>query len=95
MSDKKFHRSNTNRRVAGVIGGIAEYLGWDANVMRIIYVILSLFFPWIFIVAYIGAWMIIPVAAGRGSYDQTVVTDKADIIEGKFNDVIHDIDDKK
>ena len=34
MSNKKLVRSKNNRVFAGVLGGIAEYFGWRANVLR-------------------------------------------------------------
>ncbi|MFC6259956.1 PspC domain-containing protein [Levilactobacillus fujinensis] len=42
---KRFVRSRTNRLVGGVLGGIAEYFGWNANLLRIIYVLISLALP--------------------------------------------------
>lgn len=36
----KLKKSRTNKMLAGVCGGIAEYLGWDATFVRIIYLIL-------------------------------------------------------
>ena len=38
---KKLMRSNTNKVFAGVLGGIAEYLGMDPSVVRIVYTILT------------------------------------------------------
>ncbi|GIV61854.1 MAG: PspC family transcriptional regulator [Rhodothermaceae bacterium] len=34
-------RSSTNRMIAGVCGGIAEYFGWDPTLVRVGYVLLS------------------------------------------------------
>lgn len=34
MSNKKLVRSKNNRVFAGVLGGIADYFGWRANVLR-------------------------------------------------------------
>ncbi|CAN5233675.1 hypothetical protein BH23BAC3_BH23BAC3_06960 [soil metagenome] len=36
----KLKKSRTNKMFAGVCGGIAEYVGWDATLVRIIYIIL-------------------------------------------------------
>jgi len=60
MSDR-LRRSRTNRMVAGVIGGLAEYLGRDATLLRVLYVILSVVsaaFPGILV--YIILWVVIP-----------------------------------
>lgn len=34
-------RSTTDKMISGVCGGIAEYLGWDSTVVRILFVILT------------------------------------------------------
>lgn len=39
---KRLYRSRTDRQVAGVCGGIAEYLALDPTIVRVIWVILSL-----------------------------------------------------
>jgi len=47
--------------IAGVCGGFAEYIGWDPTVVRLLYVLISLFcaaFPGILF--YLLAWWIIP-----------------------------------
>lgn len=36
----KLRKSRTNKMLAGVCGGIGEYLGWDPTIVRIIFLIL-------------------------------------------------------
>ena len=53
-------RSN-NKMMAGVCGGLAEWLGWDATIVRIAYVLISIFsaaFPGILV--YIILWLVMP-----------------------------------
>ena len=38
----RLRKSRTDKMVAGVCGGIAEYLGWDPTLVRIIFVITTL-----------------------------------------------------
>lgn len=55
-------RSN-NRIIAGVCGGIAEYFNWDPTIVRIVYVLVSVFsaaFPGILV--YIILWVVMPPA---------------------------------
>jgi phage shock protein PspC (stress-responsive transcriptional regulator) len=40
--EKKLRRS-ANKMIAGVCGGLAEYLGMDATIVRVIYALLVLF----------------------------------------------------
>ncbi len=58
---KPLRRSTYSRHIAGVCGGIGEYLGLDPTVVRVGYVLLSFFsaaFPGIII--YLILWMLIP-----------------------------------
>ena len=56
---KRLYRSNEHKIIAGVCGGIAEYLNIDPVIVRLVWVIIS--FAWgIGIVAYIVCWIIIP-----------------------------------
>ena len=56
---KRIHRSRTQRMLAGVSGGIGEYLGVDPTIVRLGFV-LTAFFGSAGIVAYLVAWLIIP-----------------------------------
>ncbi len=56
---KRFLRSTTNRVVAGVCGGIAEYWNLDVTLVRVIVVLLTLWKGWL-IPVYILLWLIIP-----------------------------------
>ena len=37
----KLHRSRQNRMIAGVMGGVSEYLGWNPTLTRLLFVIIS------------------------------------------------------
>ena len=57
----RLHRSIRDRVVAGVCGGLAEWLGWDVTLVRILYVLISIFsaaFPGL--IVYIILWVIMP-----------------------------------
>ena len=56
---KKLYRSTTNRMLAGVCGGVAEYFNIDPTVVRVIWAIASLF-SFVGVVAYIACAFIIP-----------------------------------
>ncbi len=56
-----FTRSRSDRILAGVIGGIARRFGWNANLLRVLYVILSIAsaaFPGI--IVYLILWLLMP-----------------------------------
>lgn len=61
-TQKKLKRSN-NKMLAGVCGGIAEYMNVDATIVRIVYVLLSMVsvaFPGV--IAYLVLMLIMPKA---------------------------------
>ncbi len=54
-------RSRRHRLLGGVCGGIAEWLGWDVTLVRILYVVVSVLsaaFPGILV--YIVLWILMP-----------------------------------
>ena len=61
-ADRWLTRSSTDKRIAGVCGGIAEYYGVDSTPVRLLWVILSIMFGACIggVVAYLVAWLIIP-----------------------------------
>ena len=55
------HLSSRNSMIAGVCGGLAEWLGWDVTLVRVLYVlvsILSVAFPGI--IVYLILWAVMP-----------------------------------
>jgi len=57
--NKRLHKSQYDRKIAGVCGGIAEYLGVDPTAVRIAWVLAALFLG-SGILAYIIAALIMP-----------------------------------
>ncbi|HUG54911.1 MAG TPA: PspC domain-containing protein [Vicinamibacteria bacterium] len=57
-------RSRRNRVIAGVCGGIADSLGWDPTLVRILYILISILsaaFPGILV--YLVLWIVMPEAS--------------------------------
>jgi phage shock protein PspC (stress-responsive transcriptional regulator) len=57
---KKLYLSDTDRKIGGVCGGLGEYFGVDATLVRVIVVLITLLSFGMGILAYILMWMIIP-----------------------------------
>ena len=56
-------RSATDKMIAGVCGGVARSFGIDASVVRILAVVLSLFFG-VVLVVYLALWLVLPLETG-------------------------------
>jgi phage shock protein PspC (stress-responsive transcriptional regulator) len=57
------HLSSRQRLLGGVCGGLAEWLGWDVTVVRVLYVLLSILsvaFPGSLV--YVLLWLLMPRA---------------------------------
>ena len=57
--EKKLYRSNTDKKIAGVCGGISEYLKFDATIIRLLLVVFCLM-GGAGVLLYIVAWLVIP-----------------------------------
>ena len=58
---KKLYLSTEDRKISGVCGGIAEYLNVDSTVIRLAWILFSMFTAMFGgVIAYILAAMIIP-----------------------------------
>lgn len=61
---KTLYRSRTDRVFAGVFGGLGEYFNVDSNILRLLWILVTVFtgfFPGL--IAYIVAAIIIPPAS--------------------------------
>lgn len=61
MADERKLRRSRSKVIAGVCAGIAEYLGWPVNRVRVIYLIVSILsaaFPGTLV--YLILWFLMP-----------------------------------
>ena len=57
---KKLALSNTDKKVAGVCGGIAQYFDIDSTLVRLIWAVVTVLTVGTGILAYLIAWLVIP-----------------------------------
>ncbi len=65
---KRLYRSN-DKVIGGVCGGLADYFNIDANVLRVIAVILFILPPFPALLAYIIMWIVLPKAPDYVKYN--------------------------
>jgi phage shock protein PspC (stress-responsive transcriptional regulator) len=59
---KKLYLSETDKKIAGVCGGIAEYFEIDSTVIRLAWLLITVFTAMFGgVIAYLIAWAIIPL----------------------------------
>lgn len=57
---RKLYRSSRDRKIFGVCGGLAEYLGFDATLLRILLIVVTIFSGGSLIIVYILAGLVVP-----------------------------------
>ena len=57
---KQLVRPRDGRMIAGVCAGIGEYLGIDANIIRLVFAVLTIFSVGLGALVYLVAWAVVP-----------------------------------
>lgn len=58
---KRLMRSSTDKKIAGVCGGLAEYFDLDATIIRVVW-LLAVLFAGTGILVYVILWIVVPLA---------------------------------
>jgi phage shock protein C len=77
MSDvngsKTLVRTRDGRIVAGVCSGLGEYFGIDANVIRVVVAVLTVFTGGAGALAYLAAWVVVPEEGEKSSIAENFI----------------------
>jgi phage shock protein C len=58
---KRLVRPRANRKIAGVCAGLAEYFDLDVTLVRVLWLVITIFSAVVFgILAYVVAWIVMP-----------------------------------
>ena len=58
--NQRLYRSSDDRIIAGVAGGVADYLRMDPSIVRIVWAILTVFSGGLLFLVYIVMWIVVP-----------------------------------
>ncbi|HUS22308.1 MAG TPA: PspC domain-containing protein [Aeromicrobium sp.] len=61
MTTKRLTRSPDDRWIAGICGGLAEYTGLDATLIRVVLLVATILGAGSLIVIYLVCWLLIPL----------------------------------
>ena len=70
---KRLARSSTDKKIAGVCGGLAEYFDLDPTLVRVLWLVL-IFFAGTGVLVYFILWIALPVAPPRLAASSVAVT---------------------
>jgi phage shock protein C len=60
VQPKRLYRSSRHKIVAGVLGGVGEYLGVDPNIIRLIFAVVLVLNPYVALASYVAAAILLP-----------------------------------
>ena len=72
---KRLYRSRSERMIAGICGGLGQYLGTDPTIIRLVFVLLAVLGPGVII--YLIAWLVVP--------EEPLVKDEIITVEAEEN----------
>jgi phage shock protein PspC (stress-responsive transcriptional regulator) len=57
---KRLYRSRTDKKIAGVCGGLAAYFNIDSTMVRVIWLVVALC-AGVGLIAYLAFWIVVPM----------------------------------
>jgi phage shock protein C len=79
QEERRLMRIREGKRVAGVCGGVARYLELDVTLIRIVWILLTVFPPVPGILAYIVCWIVMPQDPPRASHQPATIQGPATV----------------
>jgi phage shock protein PspC (stress-responsive transcriptional regulator) len=58
--NRPLRRSTRDAMIGGVCGGLAQWLGWDPTVVRVLYALASIFSAGTGVLVYVILWIVMP-----------------------------------
>lgn len=59
-TNKRLTRSSSDKWIAGVCSGIANYFGWDVAILRLVYLLLTVCTAFCGVLIYVILWICMP-----------------------------------
>lgn len=81
---RRLYRSETDRVVAGVCGGLRDYLGVDANLLRVVFVLLAIFAGGSGLLIYVVLWALVPRRSRLGISPSETAMDAVNEVRDRF-----------
>ena len=80
---KQLVRPRKGRMVAGVCAGVAEYLGVDANIVRVVFAALTIFSVGAGALVYLVAWAVVPEEGEEKSIAEGYLNKNKQVLGGR------------
>lgn len=86
----KLYRSESDKVIGGVAGGLANYLGIDSVIIRIVFILLTLAQA-SGVLIYVILWIIMPTESSIETETAEIVKEGVDEIKKKTKEVVKDV----
>src|SRR5207245_6783851 len=97
MPSTRLERSATNRVIAGVCAGFAEYLAVDVTLVRVLFVLAAIFSGGLFVIAYIAMVFLMPLpgrpASGFAASAGATASEVTESLRRTADDITHSFRD--
>ena len=78
----KLYRSNDDKTIAGVCGGLGEHFGIDPTILRVAFVLITIF-GGSGVIIYLVLWLVIPAKSSLGKNSEEYIKENAEDIKVK------------
>lgn len=85
----RLYRSETNRIIAGVCGGLGDYFNIDPTILRVIFILLTVF-GGSGILIYIILWIVIPSESKMGTISSEQIRENVKEMKERAKSIAHD-----
>ena len=94
--EKKLYRSETDKMIGGVCGGIAEYFGIDSTIVRLLFALIVIS-AGTGLVLYIILWIIVPTKSNVGLSSEEVMANNTKEVRESAKKMVNEVksDSKK
>lgn len=83
----RLYRSTSQRMLGGVAAGLANYFGIDANVVRLVFLVLALFTGGGFALVYLALWLLLPGTASTATDVSQVINENVSDMGAQFRNL--------
>jgi len=93
---KKLYRSETDKMIGGVCGGIAEYFDIDSTIVRLIFALIVIS-GGTGLVLYVILWIVVPTKSNAGLSSEEVMASNAKEVRESAKKMVNEVksDSKK
>ena len=88
--EKRLYRSETDKMIGGVCGGLAEYFGIDSTVVRLVFALIVIY-GGTGLILYIILWIVMPTKSNSNLSSEKIMASNTKEIKEKASKVVKEV----